>query len=219
MFGGKLNQRKTEFFVNRGNTRPKSILKVWVGVKILIILMILLLLGACVNVSKTPSDSKIKNVEVSEKPSRYSTAQSIDKTFEALKDSLVIPVLKPSYLPRGYFVTSDFDVHENGGQNPRIISDKEAAVELERAAPSATSEYGHQWLRFTYGSSMDIANYSTPGLYVDDSPAMYVGGKSKSWAIITWAKRWKGQNIRYALEGSGISDNELIRIAKSMKTF
>lgn len=201
-----MKRKKTEFFVNRR------------FIYLLNLLLLIALLVGCVDLSKnSPNSSQVKKIEIAEKAPDSDPAIKINEAFAMLNERLSIPVLKPTYLPKGYFVSADFDVHENSGSNPRILSDDHAEVELEKEGYSAASEYGHRWLRFSFGSSVDLANYSTPGVYVNGSPAMFVGGKTKSWAIISWMKVWKGRKIRYAVEGSGVSGSELIKIANSMK--
>ncbi|HEX21709.1 MAG TPA: hypothetical protein ENH19_03550 [Actinobacteria bacterium] len=212
-----MSQKRNEFIVNRKNIRLKGVLKGWVGIEVLGLLILILLLVSCVDLTKVKAEAGVKKIEVGRQTNAKKKTVSVDEVFLNLKKKLIIPVLKPTYLPDGYFVSSDFDVRENSGKNPRVINSGQAEIELEQAGYDKDSEYGHKWLRFSFGSSLDIANYSTPGLYINGNPALYVGGKKANWAMISWVRVWKGHKIRYALEGSGISGKELIRIAKSMK--
>lgn len=147
------------------------------------------------------------------------STMTLEHAYKIVKNKLKIPVLKPTYLPKGFYVSTTYDVNENYGKNPRIVSPEHAEIEIEKPGRDNNSEYGHKWIRLSWGTDLDIANISTSGVYVSGKPALMIGSGNSSWSLVSWVNDWHGKRIRYAVEGGDISKAELLKIAISMKPY
>lgn len=184
-------------------------------------LLIVVTLATVVSFADACSVKKQNAVKNSVVSKKEATAKNltIDQAFDLLKKRLDIRVLKPQYLPKGFFVSPTYDVHENYGQNPRIVRAERAEIELEKAGSDPYSEHGHKWIRISFGTKIDIGTLTTEGAFVNGNPALVIGGDQLSWNLVSWTDHWRGKEIRYAVEGAGISNKELLKIARSMKPF
>lgn len=131
-----------------------------------------------------------------------------NEAYDQLKKATNLPVLRPSYIPAGYKVAPYMT---NSGDNKTANPDTE---ELKLKYVN-----GNNSIIYSIGEKGDLGESIAEKVVIRGNQGFldFKIVNNTSYGILIWKEKQNGQEVTYCLNCQGVSKNEIIKIAQSMK--